>query len=156
MRLYHSSNISVPSPDTKHSREALDFGKGFYLTTIYEQAVSYAQRFTRRGQDAYLNSYNFEFEPSKWKVKVFDSYDRDWLDFISKCRAGEDDYNFDLVIGGIANDKVIRTLDRYFAGEISADIALGILKYEKPNIQYCIRTQQMIDECLQHIESNKL
>lgn len=67
-----------------------------------------------------------------------------------------DDSNYDMVIGGIANDKVIRTLDRYFAGEISAEYALGLLKYEKPNIQYCIRSQKMLDECVRHILSKLL
>lgn len=52
MKLYHSSNLSVKQPDTVHSRDYLDFGKGFYLTSIYEQAVKYAQRFVRRQQDA--------------------------------------------------------------------------------------------------------
>ena len=67
-----------------------------------------------------------------------------------------DDSNYDIVIGGIANDKVIQTLDRYFDGELSEDETLGLLKYEKPNIQYCIRSQKMLDECLKHIESREL
>lgn len=40
MKLYHSSTVAVSSPDTLHSRDYLDFGKGFYLTSIYDQAVS--------------------------------------------------------------------------------------------------------------------
>ena len=51
---------------------------------------------------------------------------------------------------------MIRTLDRYFSGEISAETTLGVLKYEKPNVQYCIRSQQLIDRCLKHIESKQL
>lgn len=38
MRLYHSSDVSVAKPDTCHSRDYLDFGKVFYLTSIHEQA----------------------------------------------------------------------------------------------------------------------
>ena len=60
MRLYHSSYVPVPAPDTAHSRDYLDFGKGFYLTSIHEQAVKYAQRFLRRQREAWLNSYEFE------------------------------------------------------------------------------------------------
>lgn len=156
MRLYHSSNISVENPDTVHSRDFLDFGKGFYLTSLHEQAIKYAQRFIRRQQDAWINTYEFIFEPSKWKVLEFTAYDKDWLDFVSKCRAGEDDSDYDIVIGGIANDKVIQTLDRYFEGELSEDKTLGLLKYEKPNNQFCIRSQQMLDECLKHVESRQL
>ena len=61
-----------------------------------------------------------------------------------------------MVIGGIANDRVILTLDRYFTGEISQDEALGLLRFEKPNIQYCIRSEQMLRECLTFIESEQL
>lgn len=45
MKLYHSSTVAVANPDTVHSRDYLDFGKGFYLTSIYDQAIKYAQRF---------------------------------------------------------------------------------------------------------------
>lgn len=61
-----------------------------------------------------------------------------------------------IIIGGIANDRVIQTLDRYFEGELSVDETLGLLKYEKPNNQYCIRSQQMLDKCFKHIESLRL
>lgn len=156
MKLYHSSTVSVEQPDTKHSRDYLDFGKGFYLTSIYDQAERYAQRFVRRNRDAWLNSYEFNFADGDWKVLQFDSYNREWLQFVSKCRAGKDDTDYDLVIGGIANDRVIQTLDRYFEGELSESDTLGLLKYEKPNIQYCIRSQKMLDQCLTFIESCKI
>lgn len=156
MILYHSSDVAVASPDILHSRNDIDFGRGFYLTPLHSQAISYAQRFLRRRKQAWLNSYNFNHVPTEWEIRVFTSYDADWLNFITKCRSGNDDTNYDLVIGGIANDKVIRTLDRYFNREISADQAIGLLKYEKPNLQYCIRSQAMLDQCLNHIESVQL
>lgn len=40
MILYHSSDVVVERPDVVHSREFLDFGKGFYLTSIHNQAIS--------------------------------------------------------------------------------------------------------------------
>lgn len=156
MLLYHSSDVSVENPDTIHSRNYLDVGKGFYLTSIHNQAIRYAQRFIRRQKEAWLNAYEFDCNPLEWKVRVFDSYDKDWLIFVANCRAGKDDTDFDLVIGGIANDRVIQTIDRYFEGELSENETLGLLKYEKPNIQYCIRSQKMIDKCLNHIESKQL
>lgn len=156
MKLYHSSNVSVVTPDVMYSRDYLDFGKGFYLTSIREQAVRYAQRFIRRQREAWINAYEFKFDPLEWKILEFNSYDKDWLKFVANCRAGKDVYDFDLIIGGIANDKVIQTLDRYFEGELSENETLGILKYERPNIQYCIRSQKMLDNCLEHIESIQL
>lgn len=156
MKLYHSSSVSVAKPDILHSRDYLDFGKGFYLTSIHEQAVRYAQRFLRRQREAWLNAYKFDFDPSEWQIQKFDRYDKRWLDFVATCRAGKDNSNFELIIGGIANDKVIQTLDRYFEGELSENETLGLLQYEKPNIQYCIRSQKMLDKCLKHIESIRL
>ena len=156
MKLYHSSNVVVDQPDTQHSREYLDFGRGFYLTSFYEQAVRYAQRFKRRGQAAWLNTYELADNLDRWNVKRFDAYDKQWLDFVSECRSGGDASNYDMVVGGIANDKIILTLDRYFEGEISQDEALGLLKFERPNIQYCIRSEQMLQECLTYIKSEQL
>lgn len=156
MILYHSSNTIVDSPDTKHSREYLDFGRGFYLTSLYEQAVRYAQRFKRRGQPAWLNTYDFVCDENVWNIKRFEAYNKEWLDFVGKCREGIDAGNYDMVIGGIANDRVIITLDRCFTGEITQDEALGLLRWERPNIQYCIRTDKMLQECLTYKGSEQL
>lgn len=38
MEVYHTSNVCVKNPDTVHSRRELDFGPGFYFTTIRQQA----------------------------------------------------------------------------------------------------------------------
>ena len=56
MRLYHASTLCIEKPDVLHSRDKLDFGRGFYLTAMRDQAVRYAERFTRRGKDAYVNA----------------------------------------------------------------------------------------------------
>lgn len=156
MKVYHSSNMVVEHPDIQHSRKYLDFGLGFYMTTLYEQAERYAQRFKRRGQQAWLNTYELEFEAGSWNVLRFETYDKQWLDFVAQCRDGKDVGDYDLVVGGIANDKVILTLDRYFSGEISQEEALGMLRFEKPNIQYCIRSERMLKECLTYIKSEQL
>lgn len=156
MKVYHSSNMVVEHPDIQHSRKYLDFGRGFYMTTLYEQAERYAQRFMRRGQQAWLNTYELEYEAGSWNVLRFETYDKQWLDFVAQCRDGRDVGDYDLVVGGIANDKVILTLDRYFSGEISQEEALGMLRYEKPNIQYCIRSERMLKECLTYIKSEQL
>lgn len=156
MKVYHSSNVRVECPDTIHSRSYLDFGKGFYLTTFKDQAIKYAERFIRRGNEAWLNTYEFSYDPQQWKIIRFDFYDEAWLDFVSNCRKGENIGDYDLIIGGIANDKVFRTIDLFFAGDITKQQALNKLVYEKPNIQLCIRSEQMIHQCLTFIDSEKL
>ena len=57
MILYHTSNVEIPHPDIKFSRNHLDFGKGFYLTTLKQQAINYGQRFLRKGDNAIMNVY---------------------------------------------------------------------------------------------------
>lgn len=146
MRVYHSSNCIVERPDTAHSRDYLDFGRRFYVTTLESQAVNYARWFTRRGQAANLNSYVFNEEAlSVLNVPRFDAYDGEWIDFVMTCRRGEDDSEWDVVAGGIADDRVFTTVDLFFAGEISREEALRRLIYVRPNDQVCIRTQKALD-----------
>lgn len=69
------------------------------------------------------------------KVLKFDSYSEKWLDFILNCRKGNDATDYDLVIGGVANDKVFNTVELYFDGLIDKNEAIKRLRYEKPNLQ---------------------
>ena len=54
----------------------------------------------------------------------------------------------DIVIGGVANDKVFNTIERYLDRLIDKAEAIKRLRYEKPNLQVCFRTQEAIDEDL--------
>lgn len=145
MILYHTSYMIVEKPDLEHSREYLDFGKGFYLTSLRHQAVLYSERFFLRGRQAFLCEYNLSVSYSDLSIKTFEAYDEEWLDFVFQCRKGEDKSEYDIVIGGIADDKIFRTIDLYFSGDIPKDEALRRLKYEKPNNQYCLRTHRALD-----------
>lgn len=75
MTVYHASNFIIESPDIYHSRDFLDFGKGFYLTSLIEQAKKYAQRFLYQGDKAYLNHYNLDENlDNKFNIKEFGDY----------------------------------------------------------------------------------
>ena len=50
----------------------------------------------------------------------------------------------------------IRTVDLYYAGDISKKECLSRLIYEEPNNQICIRTQRVLDECLTFKSSQRL
>ena len=156
MDVYHASTMVVDHPDTAHSRAFLDFGPGFYVTTLQSQAQKYGERFIRRGKDAILNTYELSGDLCKWKVVRFMHYDEAWLDFVTECRKGRVIGEYDIVMGGIANDKVFRTVDLYFAGDISKEECLRRLIYEEPNNQICIRSQQVIEECLTFKSSQRL
>ena len=155
MLVYHTSSQFFDSPDIRHSRDALDFGKGFYVTNLMDQAEKYAQRFIRVGKDAYLHI--FEYQPSpEMNVKIFNSYDEEWLDFVCSCRSGNDVYKqYDIIEGGVANDKVFQTVDLYMAGIYDKDQALQNLSFEMPNHQMCFISQRAIDKCLKFIDYRK-
>lgn len=156
MLIYHASYVIVDKPDILHSRTNLDFGKGFYTTVIREQAERYAQRFILRNRKGFLNVY--EYTPSAaLNIKSFDAYDGEWLDFVAACRMGEDVYKqYDVICGGIANDRVFNTLDLYFSNQMTKDEALKRLVFEKPNQQLCFTNQKVIDCCVSYIESKEL
>lgn len=152
MLVYHASCQRFVAPDPQHSRDALDFGKGFYVTRLKEQAEKYAQRFLRAGKEAVVHV--FDYTPNKdLKVRTFVSYDEQWLDFVCCCRKGGDAYRqYDIIEGGVANDKVFQTVDLYMAGIYNKEQALQNLAYEMPNNQLCFVTQKAIDSCLAFIE----
>ncbi len=45
------------------------------------------------------------------KTLKFDSYSEGWLEFILNCRSGKDLTDYDLVVGGAANDNVFNTVE---------------------------------------------
>ena len=157
MLLYHGSYKEIKEPDLSFSRLRTDFGKGFYLTPIKSQAESWAQRFKRERGTAVISSYGFmqsvgDKLPPETRILEFDAHSVEWLDFITACRLGQPvDVEFDLVIGGVANDKVFDTLQLYFDKLIGADEAIGRLRYNKPNFQYCFKSQALIDNCLKFL-----
>ena len=149
MILYHGSNMEIKTPDLKHSRKQVDFGAGFYTTPIYEQARNWCGKFIRRGMAGIVNRYSFdEGGLAKYRVLAFDTYCEEWLDFVLDCRRGMDQSDYDVVIGGVANDKVFNTVELYFDGLIDKTEALKRLQYEKPNLQICFRSQDILNECL--------
>ena len=151
IKVYHGSYVKVDRPDVSLSRDALDFGRGFYVTPPYDQAVSWALRWKRRHRKAMVNTYCFqnEFIPGmELKIRKFPVYDREWLRFVADNRDGRSVEEYDIVEGGIANDKVFNTLELYFSRLISEEQALDRLKYEKSNLQICIRRQNLISRLL--------
>ena len=84
----------------------------------------------------------------------FDSYSGEWLDFILNCRSGRDTTDFDLVVGGVANDKVFNTVELFFDGLIDKSEAIKRLRYDKPNLQICFRTEKALG--LLHFEGSEM
>lgn len=160
MIVYHGSYCVICRPDIAFSREKLDFGKGFYVTAIRSQAERWCERFKRRNMPAYLNAYVFDesiLDSDQLLVKKFESYNSEWLDYVAECRKGNLAYQqYDIVIGGVANDKIFATIDAFFSGYMSKEAALDKLKYEQPNQQICFLNQTVINQSISFFKAEKL
>ena len=155
MILYHGSYIEVKSPNLSFSRKDVDFGAGFYTTHIREQAEKWSLRFKRREKQAVVSEYEFDDNVmERLSVLNFETYSDDWLEFVASCRTGKDSAcNYDLIIGGVANDDVFNTLQLYLDNLISRQETIKRLQYEKPNIQYCFKNQKAIDGHVRFLRS---
>jgi hypothetical protein len=142
--------MQISNPNLSYSRKELDFGEGFYTTSIKEQAEKWSLKFKKRKKSAVISKYEFdEGIAKKISVLKFDSYTEEWLDFVVLCRTGKVlESNYDLIIGGIANDDVFNTLQLFLDNLIPKQETIKRLQYEKPNIQYCFKSQAVIDEYL--------
>lgn len=157
MILYHASSIAVPKPDVLHSRKNVDFGPGFYTTSLIEQAKKWCERFVQSDGRAVISKYKLNGEAfNRSKALVFDAYSDEWLDFVVNCRKEKDTSDFDLVMGGIANDKVFDTVELYIGGLIDKSVAIERLRIQQPSMQLALRTQEVIDKYLQYVGSETI
>ena len=76
---------------------------------------------------------------------IFDSANKEWLKYISWNRTdktAEDSY--DLVIGPVANDQAIRTVNNYLKGYFDENIAIQLLLPQKLKDQYAFKTEKAL------------
>lgn len=149
MILYHGSYQEIQLPNIAFSRQNLDFGQGFYTTPIKQQAINWAKRFARLGKSSVLNLYEFDKNLFKqFKTQEFYSYNEQWFDFIVANRTNQTVNDYDIIIGGVANDRVFNTIELFLENLIDKQTALGRLIYEEINSQICFRTQTILDKHL--------
>ena len=158
-KVFHGTTHIVESPLCHIGRDNLDFGKGFYVTDIRKQAVSWATRVVNLVLPQWLNSYELDevYIKRHARCKIFTAYDEEWLDFIVKSREGKKPWKeFDYIEGGIADDRVITTIEDYLNRDISMEYALKRLSEHQPNNQICIISQEIIDRSLKFIKAEPL
>ena len=136
MILYHGSNVTVSKPKLVEQNRYLDFGFGFYTTTNKAQAISFADKVTKRRKNGERSVSVYELDETKafseCKVLQFDYANEAWLDFVSDNRAGI--YNgetYDFIYGPVANDDVYTTFTLYSAGILTKEQTLEALKIKK-------------------------
>ena len=161
--LYHGSYIQVGKPLVKLGRKKVDFRQGFLPYQIAPQASSWEKTIAeRKGRNALptLSIYSFDYDAVKnkdYRIKIFDSYNLEWLEYVVDCRKGGTKQTmYDIVEGGVANDNVIDTVEDYENNVITAEQALGQLKYKAVNLQLCILNQEIVDNYLSFISSEQI
>lgn len=148
MILYHGSNQEVQKPRLNYSKRSLDFGAGFYMTSDLEQASAWARRVARvrKTGTPIVNAYETNERWSSLKTLRFEKADGKWLDFVTANRVGRPTENdYDAIVGPIANDRTIETLNLYFAETITREIALELLLPQKLKNQYVLKTERAVE-----------
>ena len=159
MILYHGSNTDIRTINLALCRPFKDFGRGFYLTVIKEQAENMAKRVAgiyggRPVLNVYnidenfihmreLNIKNFGVETSEeWARFVRNNRNRKFEKFSSiECNF---DNKYDIVIGPIADDDMALLFRQYENGMITFDMMLNGMIYKKTTNQYSFHTEKAI------------
>ncbi len=148
--LYHGSNVEIDTIDLGKTRPYKDFGRGFYLTTLKEQAKKMAQRVSRiYGGKPYITEYVFHDEKlpvSGLNVRIFDKPTKEWAFFVinNRNRNYQDissrecnhDRKYDLVIGPVADDDLALLFRQFSGGLIGAEVLVEAMKFKKLTNQY--------------------
>ena len=181
MLLYHGSYVSIPNIDLSRCIGGLDFGRGFYLTSSYEQAYNYVQLSVRKVKTHRccskrlrssltdnISVYKFHYDPNILAY-FFQEPSIEWLHFVAANRKKDlfpqllKKYSVIDIIGGkIADDQTARTLQIYISGEGAGEP--GTPKADKETIekllpnrlkdQFCFRTQDAVEH-LEFIRSDR-
>lgn len=112
----------------------LDFGRGFYTTSSFEQARKWALNRKRNGKSREAVVSVFEvsedyLETSFLNIKNFSRADSEWLDFVMANRTDINfTHDYDIVKGPVANDRVYASINAFENGFMDRDTLLKELK----------------------------
>jgi len=149
MTVFHGSDIAVSEPKILPPSRLLDFGEGFYTTSSYQQAQSWAQRvkMRRNSKIQIISIYEFNISEAEKALKIirFNSPDTEWLHFVTACRIGKSAIdNYDIAIGPVANDNVYATIQLFETGLLSEAETIIRLKVEKIYDQILFHTERSL------------
>lgn len=151
MKLYHGTNIDFNRIDLLKSKPNKDFGRGFYLSADYEQALDMAQVKVDLYETGSPIVQTYLFDDQDWtslKVLKFENYSEKWAKFILQNRnnsTGKPVHDYDVVIGPIANDRVGLQLWKYENQTIDLPTLVQNLRYMRGvTIQYFFGTEHAI------------
>lgn len=142
MMLFHGSSLPVEAPRVTEGAYAKDFGNGFYLTLLQEQAEKWAMRKYRnmfRSDNAVrpvVSVYRFERGRALESCPslLFPAMSDEWLDFIAACRASKA-HDYAYVEGPMADDKVYNYVESFLSGSIDRDEFWRLARFSYPTHQ---------------------
>ena len=154
MELYHGSNVEIKDIDLSLCNPNKDFGRGFYLTDIREQAEFMAERRARIAGCGQPVVSTFMFDESLLhddiqNVRLFDGPSEEWALFVManrNAREPEAVSLYDIVVGPVADDGVAFQLERYARKLITLDVLVKELTFRKLNRQYFFGTELAISK----------
>ena len=90
--------------------------------------------------------YRYIFQQSEeLKIKHFATLDKEWLEFVKLNRTvGGIQHHYDVVIGPVADDNTMETVQLYLSGILSVDEAVTRLRYNKVNNQVSFHTEKAL------------
>lgn len=159
MKLYHGSIEKVEKPEIRMPRRTLDYGKGFYATSSYEQAERWVRRRMRenRVNVGYINEYELDTNAmDNYKTIRFKMPTEEWVDFVMANRTQVGfSHDYDIVCGPVANDHVYTAFALYEGHVISKQALIAELRTYTLVDQYLFHTETALD-CLSFIEAKEI
>ena len=156
MILFHGSNVEVSCIDLSKCTKYKDFGQGFYMTSIKQQACEWAQKVTRRLNSGKPTLNIFECNDSWDSLSTisFAKPDERWAAFVINNRnyafsdhgdaLSNHDNKYDFVHGFVANDDISAILDPFLMGILPMSEISRALVYKQLNDQYSFHTPQAL------------
>lgn len=137
--IYHGSNVAVVKPQIQITGFYKDFGYGFYCTVLERQAQRWA--LTKRPEHI-VSVYRYT-PTTGLKTVVFEQMTEEWLDFVVKCRRGEN-HDYDIVEGPMADDQIWDYVEDFVSGKISREAFWVLVKFKMPTHQIVFCTEKAL------------
>ena len=130
------------------------------MTTNETQAVHFSEIVVKRRKSgkATVNVFEFDMKNAEKTLAIrrFDKANADWLHFVTdnrlKTYVGE---IYDIVIGAVANDTVMPTIQAFLSGFISEEATLITLKTSRLADQLCMKSEKALS-MLEFVNSYEL
>lgn len=149
MKLYHGSNTVIEQIELSKCKPFKDFGQGFYLTEIREQAEQMTKCTSAiYGGEPVVTEFEFdETALNTLSVKTFEKPSEEWALFVMANRDKNKTHPihcYDVVIGPVADDTIATLFRNFDDGIIDLQMLVNGLKYKKVSSQYSFHSAQAI------------